>query len=97
MKNDQVYIVNGLRAVFRAKTERGIISTYPIAEFTFDDGEKITVKFIPLTGKYSFNLLQQVVIFSVGFLTTSVKSTKIQKSLRCIKIKSMFHLRIIFR
>ncbi len=48
MKNDQVYIVNGLRAVFRAKTERGIISTYPIAEFTFDDGEKITVKFIPL-------------------------------------------------
>lgn len=53
MKNDQVYIVNGLRAVFRAKTERGIISTYPIAEFTFDDGEKITVKFIPLTGKYN--------------------------------------------
>lgn len=53
MKNDQVYIVNGLRAVFRAKTQRGIISTYPIAEFTFDDGEKITVKFIPLTGKYS--------------------------------------------
>lgn len=53
MKNDQVYIVNGLWAVFRAKTERGIISTYPIAEFTFDDGEKITVKFIPLTGKYS--------------------------------------------
>lgn len=53
MKNDQVYIVNGLRAVFRAKTERGIISTYPIAEFTFDDGEKITVKFIPLTGKHS--------------------------------------------
>lgn len=53
MKNDQVYIVNGLRAVFRAKTERSIISTYPVAEFTFDDGEKIIVKFIPLTGKYS--------------------------------------------
>lgn len=53
MKNDQVYIVNGLRAVFHAKTERGIISTYPIAEFTFDDGKKICVKFVPLTGRYN--------------------------------------------
>lgn len=53
MKNDQVYIMNGRKAVFRAKTERGIISTYPIAEFTFDDGEKICVKFVPLTGRYS--------------------------------------------
>ncbi|WKK95742.1 hypothetical protein VMC263_102 [Klebsiella phage ValerieMcCarty03] len=54
MKNDQVYIVNGLRAVFRAKTERGIISTYPIAEFTFEDGEQIKIKYVPLSQTYRF-------------------------------------------
>lgn len=49
MKNDQTYVVNGRKAVFRATSERGIMSTYPIAEFTFDDGSQIKLKYIPLT------------------------------------------------
>ncbi|BBC78155.1 Hypothetical protein KNT65_gp107 [Escherichia phage EcS1] len=46
-------VVNDRKAVFNASVERGLISLYPIAIFTFENGEVIKVKHNIITGNTS--------------------------------------------
>lgn len=43
MKNDSKHIVNGKEAVFTVGVKKGIIFLFPIATFTFGDGDKIVI------------------------------------------------------
>jgi hypothetical protein len=51
LKNDSKYVINGKQARFLASVRKTSLTVKPIAIFTFEDGESITVEQNKITGE----------------------------------------------